>query len=86
MTGIRGRGYSSDAYPTLFQRPALALSRGEAAWARLHLWAARLSPELPRWPHGMDRGPFGLFPFLFLGLLPAYRWENQRLMVLVSGR
>lgn len=88
MTGIRGRGYSSDAYPTFFQCLALALSRGDLAWPRLMLglWAAQLSEELPHWPHGMDGGPVGLFPFLFLGLLPTYSWESPRLMVFVSGR
>lgn len=73
MTGIRGRGYSSDAYPTFFQCLALALSRGDLAWPRFTSgrWAAQRSEEPLRWPQGTDGGPIGLFPLLFLGLLPS---------------
>lgn len=72
MTGIRGRGYSSDAYPTFFQCLALALSRAGLAWPGLTLvhWAAWLAEELLCWPQGTDGGPMGLFPRFFLGLLP----------------
>lgn len=77
MTGIRGRGYSSDAYPTLFQRPALARA------APLGCTALPGAPALAPWD---GRRTLGLFPFLFLGQLPAHRWESQRAMVLVSGR